>query len=363
MGGASRKCRAATFPPDLYWCLLDEPPLHLIPRQWPAFPAVSDKSGLVLNPSARILRVCHPEQREGSGLLPALAQTQIPRSAQNDTDALDIDGQIPPELVSKSTLLGKFALQGSIAWIARTEGGPSMPFWLSPRLEKILAGFISEGRISDQVDNHELSTLIAANLLQTNEQMEREAKSCERAIASAAEMFRERHYAPIRTLIHPFHVAAMRRYFRYLIRRNKIAFGDEQCARRFGVHNDSVARFFHYQLAGTISAIVGETVKPSYVYSACYVGGAELKKHIDRSQCEFSVTFCLDFTPEPKNETSWPVRLETPRGEVVVYQAIGDGLVYRGTRVPHYRGILPQGKTSTSIFFHYVPQTFTGPLD
>ena len=176
-------------------------------------------------------------------------------------------------------------------------------------------------------------------------------------------MFRQRNYAPIRSLLHPFHVAALRRYFRYLVRSGRIRFGDEQSSRRYGVHNESVSRFFHQQMAKMVSLIVGEPVIPSYVYTASYVSGAVLKKHIDREQCEFSVTLCLDFSPEPRGETSWPIRLDTARGSVAVYQALGDGLVYRGPRVPHYRDILPYGRTSTSIFFHYVPAGFSGSLD
>jgi len=128
-------------------------------------------------------------------------------------------------------------------------------------------------------------------------------------------------------------------------------------------HNESVARFFHYQIADAVSAIVGEAIKPSYVYLASYLSGAELKKHTDREQCEFSVTLCLDFSPEPQLATPWPIRLDTGQGTVTVYQALGDGLVYRGTKVPHYRTALAEGHTSTSIFFHYVPADFSGPLN
>jgi hypothetical protein len=104
-------------------------------------------------------------------------------------------------------------------------------------------------------------------------------------------------------------------------------------------------------------------VKPSYVYLASYLEGAELKKHTDREQCEFSVTLCLDFSPEPDLATSWPICLDTPLGSITIYQALGDGLVYRGTKVPHYRSVLAPGYTSTSIFFHYVPKDFSGSLD
>ena len=164
-------------------------------------------------------------------------------------------------------------------------------------------------------------------------------------------------------LIHPFNLAALRRYYRHAIRCGAMPLGDVQSPRRYAAHNESVARFFHYQITNAVSAVVGEAIKPSYVYLASYLSGADLKKHIDREQCEFSVTLCLDFSPEPELATSWPIRLDAAEGPVTVYQALGDGLVYRGTKVPHYRDVLAGGHTSTSIFFHYVPADFSGPLE
>ena len=99
------------------------------------------------------------------------------------------------------------------------------------------------------------------------------------------------------------------------------------------------------------------------MYFASYLSGAELKKHTDRAQCEFSVTLCLDFSPEPQAATPWPINLDAPSGKVTVYQTIGDGLAYRGTKLPHYRDALGRGQSSTSIFFHYVAADFAGPLD
>src|SRR5579864_3137901 len=329
MGGASRQRCAAAFPPDQYWCLLDELPLHLIPLRSFSIASVDRNQKFVLHPLARIL----------------------PR------------GEIPEELEARSELLQRFALQGTIAWVPRNDSDSLLPFWLSPRLEETLEAACSRGRLSSQLGCGDFSILIATGLLQTEEHAERERKQWHEVITKSAEMFQSRNYAPIRNLIHPLHVAALRRYFRHIIRRGMIDLGDEQCPRRYGVHNESVARFFHNHLAKTVSAAVGEPVKPSYVYSACYVSGAELRKHIDREQCEFSVTLCLDFSPEPDKETPWPIRLDTPQGPVSISQALGDGLVYRGTRVPHYRDVLAEGRTSTSIFFHYVPEGFTGSLD
>jgi hypothetical protein len=124
-----------------------------------------------------------------------------------------------------------------------------------------------------------------------------------------------------------------------------------------------MARFFHHQLCAAVSAIAGEPVKPSYVYLGSYQGGADLERHTDREQCEFSITFCLDYSPEPENHTPWPICLHSQSGTVKVFQAVGDGLLYRGCQVPHSRARLPQGHTSTSIFFHYVRESFAGALD
>ena len=175
--------------------------------------------------------------------------------------------------------------------------------------------------------------------------------------------FQEKGYAPLGDLIHPFHIAALRRYYRYLIRTGAIRLGDGQSPRRYVAYNEPVARFFHHDIAAALSAVAGEALKPSYVYLASYLSGAELKKHTDREQCEFSVTLCLDFSPEPALATPWPIRLDTAHGSVTVYQALGDALAYRGTRLPHYRHPLGAGQSSTSIFFHYVANDFAGSLD
>jgi hypothetical protein len=273
-------------------------------------------------------------------------------------------GEVPQVVAHGLPCLKSFALQRPIAWVRHAVTEALMPFWLSSRLERALASMKDEGGIPSWLNDEELSILCAAGIVRSKEQTGSNDERCRQAMIASAEMFQARNYAPIRgTLIHPFHVAALRRYFRYLIRSGQIRLGDDQSARRYVAHNESVARFFHQQMAKAVSLIVGQAVIPSYVYVASYLCGAELKKHTDRDQCEFSVTFCLDFSPEPELETSWPICLDTGSGKAKVYQALGDGLVYRGTRVPHYRSPLAAGRTSTSIFFHYVPEGFAGSLD
>ena len=324
MGGVSRQAHTATFPPDRYYCLLDELPLHLVPRRSRAAlrPTAVGKD-LFLNPSCTLL----------SG------------------------DDLPSAMATERKCVERFALQGTIAWIRDARSRSFQPFWLGPEFEKIVRGLRIDEPVSSSVREITCSILKAAGVL-----VEREECAQEDGMTTASAMFRERGYAPLTELIHPFHVAALRRYYRHLIRNGKVPLGDNQSSLRYAIHNEPVARFFHQQLSFALSAIAGEPLKPSYVYLASYLGGAELKKHTDREQCEFSITLCLDFSPEPELATPWPIRLDTKKGTVTVYQALGDGLAYRGTQLPHYRDRLGAGQTSTSIFFHYVSEGFSGSL-
>jgi hypothetical protein len=272
-------------------------------------------------------------------------------------------GGLPEGLRAKKEVLTSFALDGTIAWVPDAISETWLPFWLGPKLEKTVRSFGLDEPVESSISAEPRTLLHAAGILHSPAEAEVRSNRRKEMIAKAGSLFQEKGYAPISDLIHPFHVAALRRYYRYLIRTGAVRLGDRQSPRRYIAYNEPVARFFHQQIAKTLSGVAGEPVKPSYVYMASYLSGAELKKHTDREQCEFSVTFCLDFSPEPKCETPWPIELDTAKSSARVYQALGDGLAYRGTRLPHYRGVLAEGQTSTSIFFHYVAEDFAGPLD
>jgi len=329
MEGAPRQAHCAAFPPDRFYCLLDELPLHLVPQ---------------------------------CGLAARLDDTgQEPLFLNPDCIVCD-DGDLPHALVSQQGLLHSFALQGSMVWVPDASGN-LLPFWLGPRLDAVVRESGLREPVTSTLDRGARRLLRTAGILVGADGGSLHRRRREAALAESAAMFQRKGYAPLGELIHPFHVAALRRYYRCRIRSGAIPLGDGQSPRRYVAYNDPVARFFHRQICGVLSRVAGEELKPSYVYLASYLAGAELKKHTDREQCEFSVTLCLDFSPEPGLETPWPIRLDTPSGTTTVYQAIGDGLAYRGTRLPHYREALGQGQTSTSIFFHYVPVDFAGPLD
>ncbi|HSY93634.1 MAG TPA: hypothetical protein VK812_19905 [Candidatus Binatus sp.] len=335
--GVSRHTYAATLPPDRFYCLLDELPLHLVPQ--------------------RVIKSLQlHEDRNQPYLNPLYLNPQCivcPAGRLPEELAMGMHPEVP----------AGFALQGTIAWVRSPATGNLLPFWLGPQLEGVVRNLRPNEPAPASMPEGAQRLLAAADILLSEDRMSQRLRQHEEMIQKAAPRFREKGYAPLGDLIHPFHIAALRRYYRYLIRTGAIHLGDGQSPRRYVAYNEPVARFFHHDIAATLSAVAGEPLKPSYVYLASYLSGAVLKKHTDRAQCEFSVTLCLDFSPEPALETPWPIRLDTPTSTVTVYQALGDGLAYRGTRLPHYRSALREGQTSTSIFFHYVAEDFPGSLD
>lgn len=316
--------RAHELPRSLFHCRLDDQPDHLVPE--------------------RLLR---PEYWEGLSDRPFFL---------NSNCLFTPGGELPAD-----TPIAVFAQQGQMVWIREIGSDALQPFWLGPELITALSG-VQPGDPAPALSPQARRALILANVLVCSDYVPRRRQQWTDIVSITGAQFQSEGYAPVGHLIHPFHVAALRRYYRHQLRTGKLHFGDSQSPLRYVSYNDPVLRFFHQQLTPAIAAFAGEPLKPSYVYLASYKEGATLEEHTDREQCDFSVTLCLDYSPEPRNATPWPIHLHKKSGKVKVFQAIGDALLYRGCRVPHSRDTLPDAHSSTSIFFHYVRKDFSGSL-
>jgi hypothetical protein len=274
------------------------------------------------------------------------------------------NGELPNEMDGIAHFwLGSTPEGQNMLWIKDPSRGTTMPFWLNSDLANCLSGLSTTDPVPATLLLEARRFLSSAEVLVPADWIATSSQRWSEVIFHTREAFRLRGFAPVRQLIHPFHISGLRSYYRSLIRTGQMRLGDLHNPRRYVANNEPVASFFHHQLTQAVSALFGEPVKPSYVYVASYQEGADLKKHTDREQCAFSVTYCLDYSPEPQLATPWPIQLHTPSGKTTVFQAIGDGLLYLGCEIPHSRALLPPGHTSTSIFFHYVAKHFNGPLN
>ena len=327
----ARLDRGNELPRSLFHCCLDDQPDHLVP-----------------------VRLLRPEYWEGLSDRPFFLNPECIFAADGQSSA---DASISV-LASQNEIA-----RGNIAWVTDPGSTALQPFWLTPELWNILADAQPGDPAPSALCPQSRRTLTMANVLVPEDFISRRRQEWDEIVSFIRPQFQSQGYAPVGGLIHPFHIAALRRYYRHQLRSGKLRLGDGQSPLRYVSYNDPVGQFFHQQLTASMSAFAGEPLKPSYVYLASYQSGAVLEKHTDREQCDFSVTLCLDYAPEPRNATPWPLQLHKKSGTVKVFQAIGDALLYRGCQLPHSREMLPEGHSSTSIFFHYVRQDFAGSLN
>jgi hypothetical protein len=189
-------------------------------------------------------------------------------------------------------------------------------------------------------------------------QWEAHQADCRRSLA-------EQHHAVLRDLVPAAQRAKLRRHVRQLVERGYFpAPGDGQVERRAGIHNEPTLAALHEALAGLVSNLGSEPVLASYCYLGCYEAGSVLHRHRDRPQCVYNLSLVLDMQgPDGTEPPPWPIWLEIDGRPVPVLLQVGDGLLYSGTELWHWRDALPPGQRAIVCFYHFVPQGYAGSLD
>jgi hypothetical protein len=97
-----------------------------------------------------------------------------------------------------------------------------------------------------------------------------------------------------------------------------------------------------------VSALVNDSVLPTYAYCIIYGAESRLIKHKDRAACEVSLTLHLD------GDKEWPIFIQKPDGaEVSVNLNPGDAMLYLGCVAEHWREQYT-GTQYSQVFMHYV---------
>jgi hypothetical protein len=255
----------------------------------------------------------------------------------------------------------KFLQDSGLVWVDDPVTGLQRPFWAGPWFQERLAG-AHRGSPGGSFSAHHRWVLFQAGVLVRPGETRRRSDEWQEALREASDRFQFDAHVRLPGLIHPFHLGALRRYYRQLVRTGGMTLGDNACPRRFVAHDESVARFFHCQLTAIVSTVVGVRVKPSSVCVASYQGGSNRPVHADSESCEYAASLLVDYTPEPFDQSPWPLYLESAKGTAAVWQAIGDAVLYPGRSLSHYRKPLADNATSTSLLFNYIDETLDRPL-
>jgi hypothetical protein len=314
------------FPRDSFYCVLDEHPDVLVePHQLDAWASMNGAGSLIVNPRC----------------------------------AFGWQGPLPPYIARAAGDRERLFAFPWMIWVDDADRGAVWPYALGPdwaaMLEHFVPGQEYRGGLPAQMER----TLRIADILVSPDASAWRRHGWAGAVQAWAPVM-ERGYMPLEGVFPPFQAAALRRYYRYHTRIGTFQLGDDQSDRRYIAYDEPVTRFFHRQLTWMVGDMVRTVVVPTYNYLAFYQGGSVLEPHVDREECQYTLSVCIDATPDPVTNGAWPLNLMTVDGPVSVTQRISDGLLFRGRELSHWRDRLADGYTSSSLLFHFVDAPTSG---
>jgi predicted 2-oxoglutarate/Fe(II)-dependent dioxygenase YbiX len=130
------------------------------------------------------------------------------------------------------------------------------------------------------------------------------------------------------------------------------SFQDHMCPLSHSVVHKPILDSLLEQLTPHISEITGKKLYPTYAFARKYAPGDELKIHTDRPACEISATINLGFKGE-----QWPIYVGHKKDKSEsrkIDMNIGDGVIYKGCEVLHWREKYTEGEWQFQVFVHYV---------
>jgi hypothetical protein len=271
--------------------------------------------------------------------------------------------ELPAALIDKVGSLEGLSMERPILWVEDAVTGFPRPYWPSGEVAAALPGVLDGSVAATELSPKVFLRLSRAGVLGDPAEL----AASQRDFAARCEAHRRALEAdePVvfRGLLNPLQLGELRRYMRHLRDEGALVMGDGQVDQRRTRHNDPVARMLHPAVAALANRIVPEPVKPSYCFVGMYEPGAVLARHIDRAQSAWNLSLVFDTDPETDETNAWPINIEAAGQVHALRLGMGDAVLYRGTRHPHWRDAQPAGHRAIVCFYFFVPMSFDGPLD
>jgi hypothetical protein len=249
--------------------------------------------------------------------------------------------------------LSSLSPHSQLVWVRYRPSGAWLPYWASDsRLTSLLRAQKEAGSVS-RLDRELLTALVQAGDWQRQPL----------AVMASDPAYASSRYVTLPQLVSRPWLAAARKFYADAISEGYFGL-DRSAVNQFFNYQEPLARLLQRQLTPLVAALWGRPVQPSYTYSVSYRPHAVLEVHTDREQCEHTISLLLEHTPSVEGPSPWPLCVIAPETRTTMrfHQSPGDGLLFRGRELPHFREELPAGHTSTSMFLHYVSTDFEGSL-
>ena len=166
----------------------------------------------------------------------------------------------------------------------------------------------------------------------------------------AAKRFREKRYLFVKGLLPPPLLEYLKVYYAVLLADNYFSH-DSQCPSSLSLGCDPGLDAVLEWIRPEVGRLVGFPLAPTYSYTRRYAKGELLARHRDRAACEISVTISIQI---PKRAGPSIMYLKPPHAEEAKVEMLeGDGCIYAGTEVEHWRNRFRVGGY-IQLFLHFI---------
>lgn len=165
-----------------------------------------------------------------------------------------------------------------------------------------------------------------------------------------AKQFRAHRYLFLKGMLPPPLLEYLKVYYAVLLADNYFSH-DSQCPSSLSLGCDPALDAVLEWIRPEVGRLVGFPLAPTYSYTRRYAKGEALARHRDRAACEISVTISIQI---PKRAGPSIMYLKPPHAkEAKVEMLEGDGCIYAGTEVEHWRNRFRVGGY-IQLFLHFI---------
>ncbi len=166
----------------------------------------------------------------------------------------------------------------------------------------------------------------------------------------SAKIFRQRRYLFVKQIFPQTILEYLKTYYGILIANDRF-YNDSDCPSSLSLGGDAALDAVLEWIRPEISRLVGFDLAPTYSYTRQYAKGEVLARHTDRAACEISVTASIEI---PKGGGPSVLFLKPPNSKKTKVEMFeGDGCVYAGTEVEHWRERFRVGGY-IQLFLHFI---------
>jgi hypothetical protein len=164
------------------------------------------------------------------------------------------------------------------------------------------------------------------------------------------DLFKKNGYVIVKNMAHPELVETVSKY---ALLKESLFFNPDnhQVIGAHADYADPLMESLLIQYKPIVEWATGLSLAPTYSFYRVYRRGNELVRHTDRPSCEISVTVSYNFDYKGK-DYEWPIVMNGAKLSLEP----GDGAVYRGCDIEHWREPfnVPQDSYHIQCFYHYV---------